>query len=933
MATDNWSKHSGLVKSHPALGGSPSSVPTPLLKPVQPPWLNSGPMFNDLDRPHLYRDSKQISTNQHSWTSRGQSVGEVQSLCHDSVNNPTQRSCCTPEMEIALLRRTTEELRKSLSNYLARWSSELSGLRTSLRDEVFRTLELFRTELNRTLCSGGAKSISRSPLSCAHISADMFPKFRTMFEQFIIGQGEVTLDISVPIDNLLMQLLIDVSCQSNSRSSGNTLEDFNQEIRCHEYCQARLNLILDTLMSGSDQSVLTRRIRHSNRTFRRLSGQQLRRMRRSVNETQDTSDQDGKALDLDQYKLLYTPELLFTIRLNRILMQALELGESLIDGLKYFNAAQGICMRKLMRMHHCALCVGLTLTRPCPELCVTVISGCLQPLSELHSSWKHFTDATKVVANAFLEKPQLGLIVQLKQLPSRLLAYFRHLLETHRDWLQPQCSGTNKLLQLINPENLKKMQTTEQIARDPNLLLPQRNLLKQLNLKMDQIADIWTRTSSALCSESPYLAVASNDVNECWNGTTKGRFQFEQCDFCDNHKTAAASSSRRQEQSGLRNRGGSQGNNLFQPGRKQRTSHGTNNQPSDLPSSGKLSPESLASAAYLFGNPAWYPPVRQEEELATRRANEILVRASRDLQWSTDTLLGEVQAYNSITSRLDPQKGENGPRSSKTNPEDPNSSLGLLAYGSMLGWNAPDFAGPRDPTQSGHSAQIILDQKDASATGPLGSYVGRTSANASNPGQFQENGEGSGMDPAWAAYGWPRMQPQSSTEKPAQLPIQSQNIPGLQDQDQQPLYEGSGFGPGNQPIQPYLQYADYPHLNAFHNFVSPLSSETDAGTTDVVHPDKGVGLKDDEDYGESNEVDTGRWMQEYQNSHVQPNATADHVQTQNKTHTSRENVEAATPPGSKENTSPQLKAPTHGVLTGLCISVILISRISFVAGY
>lgn len=48
-------------------------------------------------------------------------------------------------------------------------------------------------------------------------------------------------------------------------------------------------------------------------------------------------------------------------------------------------------MRKLMRMHYCALCAGETLTRPCPELCLKILLDCLRPLSQLNPQWYRFT--------------------------------------------------------------------------------------------------------------------------------------------------------------------------------------------------------------------------------------------------------------------------------------------------------------------------------------------------------------------------------------------------------------------------------------------------------------------------------------------------------------------------------------------------------------
>lgn len=63
-----------------------------------------------------------------------------------------------------------------------------------------------------------------------------------------------------------------------------------------------------------------------------------------------------------------------------------------------------------MRMHHCALCAGETLIRPCPELCSTVVTSCLQPLGELHGPWKRFTGETRYYEVKVLVKSCVRLI-------------------------------------------------------------------------------------------------------------------------------------------------------------------------------------------------------------------------------------------------------------------------------------------------------------------------------------------------------------------------------------------------------------------------------------------------------------------------------------------------------------------------------------------
>ncbi|OON17863.1 hypothetical protein X801_06293, partial [Opisthorchis viverrini] len=163
-------------------------------------------------------------------TSGVQSVSGLSSFCAPpSATRWT--TCCSHELELSLLRRTVDELQEGLSNHFARGMTEISAMRTAKRDQIFQALELFGVELNKTLCGQRNRHRSSTPSNCTQLFADISPKFRLMVEQFMVGQSDVTLDISIPIDNLVMQLLIDASCQADPSTSGTTLEAFNEEIR------------------------------------------------------------------------------------------------------------------------------------------------------------------------------------------------------------------------------------------------------------------------------------------------------------------------------------------------------------------------------------------------------------------------------------------------------------------------------------------------------------------------------------------------------------------------------------------------------------------------------------------------------------------------------------------------------------------------------
>ncbi|TGZ64462.1 hypothetical protein CRM22_006356 [Opisthorchis felineus] len=809
-------------------------------------------------------------------TSVLQSISGLSSYCAPaSVSRWT--TCCSHELELSLLRRTVEELQEGLSNHLARGMTEISAMRTAKRDQIFQALELFGVELNKTLCGSRSRSRPSTPSNCTQLFADISPKFRLMVEQFMVGQSDVTLDISIPIDNLVMQLLIDASCQPDPSTSGTTLEAFNEEIRCHKYCQARLNLILDSMMSNAEHPLLAE-------PMNRYDFRMRRRRRRKV----DLGKLDSKPGDLDQYKLLYSPELLITIRLNRLLMQSLEVAVVLMEGLKEFNAAQGTCAYKLMRMHHCALCAGKTLTRPCPELCLSTLSNCLKPLSQLDAPWNRFIDAIKLVAQTFLQKPQLGLMVQFKQLPKRLIGYFRHLLKTHKHWLQPQCSGTTKLLDLFEMGGPISYEEEAPSSSEMNILRSHQAIMKEMVTKMEQLSNIWSSASSAICTESPHLVPTSKMPDQCWNGTAQARFTPSACEFCDTSESVDPSWRRSPDHPRVVDSWGAS-NDADNHGRKQRTSSLVENQ------------QQFAANPFGYPGPVRFPQAihesATEHELSTHRANEILVRASRDLQWSTESLLNEIQTYYTIKHRLFQTNSEqpssaitgnanNGqtetwiqlPKTewdknsatqyapsklsgTSADADDMSNSLGMLAYGSMLGWNSygaqhqmsPGIPSVKQNTGRGLTVETMTrgqyNSPNASST-PRKPII-NVYANSNNSGPLEGPvDEGSGLSIGWPLYNWPKLPP-TGNESSKPLPVEPNT--GTVSIPQESNFEGSGGFPG---VQSGLQvdYADYPHLNTFHNFLNPNQLSQDNSPTNI---NSQGGLSDDEDSIDPNEQPSG----------------------------------------------------------------------------
>uniref|UniRef100_A0AA82MYK3 Glypican n=1 Tax=Schistosoma mansoni TaxID=6183 RepID=A0AA82MYK3_SCHMA len=752
-----------------------------------------------------------------------------QSLCYWSDTNLPKHTCCTFQMELGLLQKTTDELHQSLSNYLGRWHKELSKLRTALRDQLIESLELLKIKLNQTFCSNELiiiKTNNNTPLNDSNITwncwyhiIELISKFRLILEQSFLIQDDIILDLMLPVDNYLIQSLLETSCQSNIIDSKNIqAEELDEKIKCHEYCQARLNLIFDSLTGHSDLPSLTRKSRNlfvNNKVNRhsllplpndrnhpmkdeerRISKGRTVKSSNNINNNINTHNNDNDInqinnvlIEAEQYRMLYRPELVFTFRLNRKLIQSLELGESLIDGLKNFNIAQGTCMRKLMRMHYCALCSGETLSRPCPGLCLKILSDCLRPLSQLNPQWYRFTETIKSVADIFLEKPQLRLESQLDDFPEHLVNYYHQLLHTYHNWLQPQCSGIKKLYNVFDQlkNNSKTIFQTMKKNNNTKRLKHHKKIFEQMKTTMDEIKNIWSHSSTALCLESPYLALINRRRDQCWNGTTIASFNEEKCTFCQHEPKL--------QETIITNSHNENSNEKLPPSRKQRTSFIPTNdiqQQSSISETDDLLSASIASTNYLLNNPSWNSPLQHDKELAFRRANEILVRASRDLEWSVKSLLSETNYYNSLNAKStsnggDKSKGNTPPESwaristsqkpgeqyetgkTSSNPHsDMTNSLGMLAYGSILNWNAQGEGGEEEEKEEEVQRKIPMNSRNNnpssldSSSKPIRMTINQKNSKKKNsPDKTQRtrplernSNLASGFIPGWTLYAW-----------------------------------------------------------------------------------------------------------------------------------------------------------------------------------
>ncbi|KAF5397599.1 hypothetical protein PHET_09490 [Paragonimus heterotremus] len=215
--------------------------------------------------------------------------------------------------------------------------------------------------------------------------------------------------------------------------------------------------------------------------------------------------------------------------------------------------------------------------------------------------------------------------------------------------------------------------------------------------------------------------------------------------------------------------------------------------------------------------------------------------------------------------------------------EEVSSSLGLLAYGSMLGWNVPGVVSRvSDRTrfeQADSTMRMSVNDQHRQRGITKNSSILHQQSNMSSPrseglalAASDPSDMSSGLQPSWPLIDWPNTAALPGLKAPVSSPTESskQNlnaVSGLDDSNRRPAvqpqlspssdkpldstYEGSGFfrTPGSLPA--FMEYADYPHLNTLHNLLQPNVGLPTRGETVAPRTDYEDAPTDDEDFNES----------------------------------------------------------------------------------
>ncbi|VDQ14735.1 unnamed protein product [Trichobilharzia regenti] len=108
-------------------------------------------------------------------------------------------------------------------------------------DELIQSLEALKITLNQTLCSYEllkpikefAQTISSNrSWSCWQHTVELISKLRLILEQSFLTQDDIILDLMFPIDNFLMQSLLETSCQTQVTDTKNIqAEELDEKIK------------------------------------------------------------------------------------------------------------------------------------------------------------------------------------------------------------------------------------------------------------------------------------------------------------------------------------------------------------------------------------------------------------------------------------------------------------------------------------------------------------------------------------------------------------------------------------------------------------------------------------------------------------------------------------------------------------------------------
>ncbi|VDL69751.1 unnamed protein product [Nippostrongylus brasiliensis] len=193
------------------------------------------------------------------------------------------------------------------------------------------------------------------------------------------------------------------------------------------------------------------------------------------------------------------------------------------------------CRINVARLWDCSLCSGEAESKPCPELCVDVMQGCLIGWAQVDQQWNSVIDSLRKISTRLRGAQNLHSVLQ--PLPVQLSEAVMEMQErgiTVSNKVVARCYSVHDHLRVALPMEVRPHFENQRRRRDiAHRTAGERaiNFGKVLDTLLDSFKDRlttlrgwFTGLPKSLCMDSALMA---DDGEDCWNGSASGNYSKE----------------------------------------------------------------------------------------------------------------------------------------------------------------------------------------------------------------------------------------------------------------------------------------------------------------------------------------------------------------------------------------------------------------------
>ncbi|XP_071798085.1 glypican-6-like [Asterias amurensis] len=193
------------------------------------------------------------------------------------------------------------------------------------------------------------------------------------------------------------------------------------------------------------------------------------------------------------------------------------------------------CQKSLMRMSYCPHCRGLPTTKPCYNMCLNTMKGCLAEQAELDAAWNNYIDALLTLVDR-LEGP-VNIESVMEPIDVRISEAIMNMQEnaltvTNKVFQgcgKPRISKRDVGIEGERARSIKRQREGGSSRRRGQQSSPaitptttsMEKLIKDVRGHIKDTKGFWTLLPYMICDD---VAADVTVVDICWNGQTKGSY-------------------------------------------------------------------------------------------------------------------------------------------------------------------------------------------------------------------------------------------------------------------------------------------------------------------------------------------------------------------------------------------------------------------------